>query len=39
MTPDRSTLPALAPLWEIQANCANTRTAIVAAYSVIPEFP
>jgi hypothetical protein len=43
MTPDSSTLPVLTPLWEIQANYANTDSAIEAAVrrktNVIPEFP
>ena len=43
MIPDCSTLPVPTPLWEIQANYANTGSAIGAALrhktSVIPEFP
>jgi hypothetical protein len=43
MTRDCSTLPVLTPLWEIQANYANTIGAVGAALrhqmSVIPEFP
>jgi hypothetical protein len=42
MTQDCSTLPVLTPLWEIQANYANTCIEIGAAWrrktSVIPEF-
>lgn len=43
MTPYCSTLPVLTPLWEIQANYADTGGAVGAALrrktSVIPEFP